>query len=286
MTDYEDKYYVSQDGLQLYYRDYASDMSSSAVPVMCIPGLTRNSRDFERLAAALTPRHRVICPDLRGRGRSEYDRDWRNYHPVQYALDIRILLEHLRLDRSNLVGTSLGGIVSTLVARDEPRRVASVVLNDIGPEINPTGLTRVVGSVGTLSRAATFEEAVANTRANYEAALPGWSEEDWRWYAETTYRKTDDGDFDLDYDREIGTAVRAGAAGIPGDPWEVFGALDDIPTLLLRGEHSDIMSANIAEKMKLRNSDLRIVPVSNRGHAPILDEPEALNAIVELLDNS
>ncbi|HNP36628.1 MAG TPA: alpha/beta hydrolase [Woeseiaceae bacterium] len=278
-TDFDEKYYKAGDGLRLYYRDYGAGKHGDQTAVICLHGLTRNSRDFERLAAELSSDYRVICPDFRGRGESEYDSNWRNYHPAQYAEDILTLVLERGLAHVRLVGTSLGGMVAALLASAAGERVAAVVLNDIGPEIHAVGLGRIVASAGNLPRAENFAVALANTRANYELALPDWSAENWRWYTQNTYRQTASGDFELNYDRNIGTAVRAGLAGLQGSPQDIFDALADIPTLLIRGAISDVMTADIAARMQQRKPDLDVVSVPNRGHVPILDEKEALDAI-------
>lgn len=280
---FRERFYTSEDGLTLYFTDYQGPADTTLTPIICLPGLTRNSRDFEQLAAQLCTSHRVICPDFRGRGRSEYDPNWRNYHPARYASDVLGLLQHIDVDRVSLIGTSLGGLVSMLLASDRPELVAAVVLNDIGPEINASGLLRITATAGKLERADTFDAAMANTRANYEIALPDWSEADWRWYTGITYRQTESGDFDLNYDRGIGEAIRSGAAALAREPWSVFDALQETPTLLIRGELSDIMTAAIASRMQSRKPDLQVVAVRNRGHAPVLTEPEALNAITQFL---
>lgn len=280
---YSERYFDSADGLRLFFRDYSTPAGDGRVPVMCLPGLTRNSRDFERLALSLVHSCRVICPDLRGRGKSAYDPNWRNYNPARYAEDMLLLLGQLEIERVRLVGTSLGGMISMLLADAAPALVAAVVLNDIGPEIDPTGLVRIVAATGNLAPAVSFEDAIEKTRAYYQLALPDWSEANWRWYAQSTYRPIGNGAFDLNYDRNIGEAVRAGAATLPRDPWDIFNALANIPTLLVRGELSDIMSAQIAAKMCAVKPDLRVVTVSNRGHAPILDEAEARHALVDFL---
>ena len=151
-------YYDSDDGLRLYFRDYAGPANRD--PVVCLPGLTRNSRDFEALAGWVSVERRVLCPDLRGRGESQYDPDWTNYNPAQYAADTWRLLDDLKIDRVAIVGTSLGGWLSMLMSHQQPGRVGAVVLNDIGPEANPEGIARVVAGAGNLDRVATFEQAV------------------------------------------------------------------------------------------------------------------------------
>jgi pimeloyl-ACP methyl ester carboxylesterase len=143
---FSEKFYRSRDGLQLYYRDYAGD--AGKVPVLCLHGLTRNSRDFAALAAHIAPTRRVIVPDHRGRGRSQYDPHWLNYHPGTYVDDMWTLLQELSIERVIVVGTSLGGLMATLMAAMRPQMLAGVVLNDIGPEIDPTGAARIQSYAG------------------------------------------------------------------------------------------------------------------------------------------
>lgn len=276
-------HYETADGLRLYYRDYYSTSGSHEQTILCLPGLTRNSRDFERLAEQLPGSSRVLCPDFRGRGKSQYDPSWRNYHPQRYADDVLELLQQQSIDQIRIVGTSLGALVATLLAVHDSKLIKALVINDVGPEIALAGLTRIAATAGTLEKAQTFDQAIENTREHYESQLPDWQDADWRWYAGTTYRETRAGDYDLNYDRNIGRAIRAGVSAFPGDPWLAFDALAEVPTLLVRGEQSDIMTPAIAAKMRKRKPDLREVVVPNRGHAPILDEPEAVHEVCSFL---
>lgn len=272
-----DRYYSAADGLRLYYRDYAGPLDKS--PALCLPGLTRNSRDFARLAEWLSKDRRVICPDFRGRGRSEYDSEWRNYHPLQYADDVWRLLDELGMENVVLIGTSLGGWMAMLMNYQQPGRIAAAIMNDIGPEANPEGIARVVAGAGRLDKVPTFEEAVAQARTFYEIAFPDWDDEQWRYYTEITYRQTEDGDFDLNFDRNIGHAAREGVSGLTMDPWDLFDSLRSVPTLLIHGAISDILTDDIILKMRQHKSDLQVAVVGNRGHAPLLDEKEAVDAI-------
>jgi len=270
------KYYESSDGLKLFYRDYAHDRPGA--PVLCLPGLTRNSRDFEDLATHLAALRRVLTPDLRGRGHSAHDPEWRNYHPATYIADIRMLLDQLEVQSVIVIGTSLGGLIAMGMTMLQPQRVAGVVLNDIGPEVAPEGLERIRKYTGRLPPVRSWDDAVAQAREIYGAWLPGLSDEGWRKMARRAYRDGEDGIPKLDMDPAIGRAVRElGPQG--GDPWQVFDALRGTPLLVLRGELSDILSADTLERMKKRHPDLKAVTVSNRGHAPLLDEPESVAAI-------
>jgi len=283
MQRYEDRYFESSDGLRLYCRDYAANLANHPTPVLCLPGLTRNSKDFEPLAKVLANERRVISPDLRGRGLSEHDSDWRNYHPAQYIADIFLLLEQLEVARVVIVGTSLGGWMAMLMSHERPDAVTGAVLNDIGPEANAEGLARVVKATGTLETVNKFSDAIEQTRSCYEIAFPDWSDEQWHRYTQSTYRQRPDGKFDLDYDRNIGRAAREGVSGIRHDPWQMFDALFNRPALLLHGALSDILTDEIIVKMRDRKPDLHVATIPNRGHAPLLDEQEAINAITDFI---
>ncbi|MEO0997328.1 MAG: alpha/beta hydrolase [Pseudomonadota bacterium] len=271
------------DGLTLYYREYGD--GDTATPVLCLPGLTRNSRDFEQLAPALATGRRVLAADLRGRGRSDYDPDWRRYQPSTYAGDTLALLDHAGIGRAVLIGTSLGGLVSMMLAAHHRECVAGVVLNDIGPEIDPAGLSRIRNYTGRLPPVAGWEEAAAQTRLIYGDAWPGLSDEDWQRLARRGYRDLGRGVPELDMDPAIGRAIREAPLEL-GDPWALFAALRDVPTVLLRGARSDILAAATAEKMQAVKPDLTVVEVPNRGHVPLLDEEQSLAAIRELVERA
>ena len=272
------KYYESTDGLRLFYRDYASEHPE---PVLCLPGLTRNSRDFDDLATHLATTRRVLTPDLRGRGNSARDPEWRNYNPATYTGDIWKLLDSLDVDSVIIIGTSLGGIIAMGMAMQKPTRVRGVVMNDIGPEIAPEGLQRIQKYTGLLPPVRSWEEAIAQTRETYGTWLPGLTDNGWRKMAWRAYRENN-GVPQLDIDPNIGRAIReAGAPG--GDLWAAFDALRNVPTLVLRGELSDILSADTLTRMQERKPDLVAVAVSNRGHVPLLNEPECIAAIDRFL---
>ncbi len=274
-------FYESTDGLSLYYRDFGA--GNAGTPVICLPGLTRNSRDFEDLATTLAARRRVLTTDLRGRGFSDYDPDWRNYHPLTYVQDVWTLLDAVGIDKVIVIGTSLGGLCAMVMAAQAPGRVAGVVLNDIGPEINPAGIERVKQYTGRLPPVESWQDAIEQSRDIYGDWLPGLTDADWEKMAWRAYRDDDDGRPRLDMDPHIGTAVREVGAQ-KGDPWALFDALADIPTVLLWGITSDILTRDIVEKMQARKPDLEVVEVPNRGHVPLLDEPECVAAIDGLLD--
>jgi pimeloyl-ACP methyl ester carboxylesterase len=275
------QFFRSADGLNLYYRDFGSDKPGT--PVICLPGLTRNSRDFEDVAISLSGWRRVLTVDFRGRGYSDHDPDWRNYHPGTYVNDVMTLLDSLSIAKVIVIGTSLGGLCAMAMAARSGDRLAGVILNDIGPVINPAGLARVQEYTGKLAPVASWDEAVAQTRTIYGEWLPGLSDSDWSKMAWRAYRENNAGVPELDIDPDIGTAVRKVGPQI-GDPWRLFDALESIPTVLLWGRMSDILTEDIVDKMRARKTDLEVVAVANRGHVPLLDEPECVAAIDRFLN--
>ncbi len=275
------RFFETPDGLKLFYRDFGPEREGT--PVLCLPGLTRNSRDFDEIAERLASRRRVLTIDFRGRGHSDPDPDWRNYHPGTYVADVWSLLDALEVDRVIVLGTSLGGVCGMVMAAQRPERLAGLILNDVGPEIHPAGLERVQSYTGRAAPVASWEEAREQTRETYGEALPGLGDEDFMKLARRTYREDADGIPRLDIDVEIGRAVRElPPAG--GDPWPLFAALGDKPGTVLWGVLSDILSRDIVERMRAAKADLDVVEVANRGHVPLLDEPECLGAIDALLD--
>jgi pimeloyl-ACP methyl ester carboxylesterase len=179
--------WVSDDGLTLYSRVY-DRAGSAARTVLCLHGLTRNSKDFEDLAEYLSPRYRVICPDLRGRGLSDYDTRWQNYKPAIYLADIAGLLKSLDIPRVSVIGTSLGGILGMLLPALLPGAITGLVLNDIGPEVDPVGIARIRSYAGKLPPVAGWDEAVAQLRLVFTGAWPGLSGETWQRLARRNYR--------------------------------------------------------------------------------------------------
>jgi pimeloyl-ACP methyl ester carboxylesterase len=282
MNHMTESWFDSADGLRLYYRDYAPE-TPGKLPVLCLPGLTRNSRDFAHVALRLRRDRRVLCADLRGRGRSQHDPHWQNYHPGTYLGDVARLLDDAGVERCVFFGTSLGGILTMLAAATAPPRVAAAILNDVGPEVDPVGLARIASYVGRFPPARTWDEAVTLVRSTYEFALPGLTDEQWLDYARRSYTDVD-GTPRLDMDPMIGEAVRSAPAAAAPDLWPVFRALGPVPTLVLRGATSDILSGATLDRMQAEKPDLVRVEVPNRGHVPLLDEPEAVTAIDAFLD--
>ena len=281
LRSFREQRWTAPDGLVLYTRVYDAALAG-APTVLCLPGLTRNSRDFEALAEHLAARYRVVCPDLRGRGRSARDPLWRNYHPGTYLGDIQALLDVLRLDHVAIIGTSLGGLLAMLLAASLPPRVSGIVVNDIGPEADPRGIERIRGYAGALPPVQTWDEAIAQYRQVNGQAWPGLTDEQWGIVTRRSYRENASGGPVLDFDPMIGEAIRA-APAVPADLWPVFAQLGAMPMLVIRGELSDILSPEILARMRRAKPDLESLTVPGRGHAPLLDEPEALGAIDRFL---
>jgi len=267
----------SVDGLRLYSRIYEA-ANSGAPTVLCLHGLTRNSRDFEDLAPHLARRYRVIVPDLRGRGFSARDPHSQNYQPGVYVEDILALLATVDAPRVAVIGTSLGGMLAMMLSYSHPARIAGIVLNDVGPEIDPVGIERIKQYAGLLPPARTWSEAVAQTRAVYGDAWPGLPPERWQALARRGYREDAAGMVEIDADPNIGAALRASPAATL-DLWPLWKALRKVPALAIRGAHSDILSAATFARMKRENPDLQQLEVADRGHVPLLDEPECVAAV-------
>lgn len=273
-------YYQSDDGLRLFYRHYG--VPGATLPVVCLPGITRNSRDFEDLAEHLAASYQVLCPDFRGRGLSEHDPNWRNYQPTTYVRDVQVLLDTLDVARAVFIGTSLGGIVATALTHAAPQRVGGVVLNDIGPEIGAQGLERIKTYIGRVPPVANWDEAIIQARVLYGEAWPGLSDAAWQRIVRRSYRQDGNRKPVLDMDPQVGEAARQVPTSL-ADPWVIFDALVDKPTLVLQGAKSDILTAEIVEKMQQRKPDLQHVVVANRGHVPLLDEAVCIEAIDRFL---
>lgn len=279
MTAFRERRFTTGDGLSLYWRDYG-DPSAAAVPVLCLTGLTRNSKDFEDLADWLRPSRRVVCLDYRGRGRSDYDPDWRNYDPRVYLQDIRHLLAVAGLPRAVVIGTSLGGGLAMGLSLLMPGALAGVVLNDIGPVVSGGGLARILDYVGRDRPQPDWASATAHLRTMFPQ-LPLRSEERWLRFARNTFRPGDDGLLHFDWDVRLAENLKRNRQ--PVDLWPLYNGLRGIPALAIRGGLSDLLSAETFAAMRQAKPDLRQVVVPGCGHTPALDEPEALEALAAFL---
>ncbi len=297
IMDYSENHFRSNDGLSLYYRDYGKGDKV----ILCLHGLTRNSKDFHNLAQHLAPIYRVISVDLRGRGQSGRDARSIRYNPGQYVKDAWQLLDQLQLPQVTVIGTSLGGLVAMIMADQQPSRLRAVVINDIGPELPVAALQRILSYAGKMPPAQTWEEAAVQAKGAYEIAMPDRSIEFWREFVKLSYRENAAGKPEPDMDPAIGHALRNPpaiiqwlqwmnkrgwinrVAGVAIDPWDSFHAVK-MPCLLVQGVLSDVLTDEIVNKMLKVHPKMQVVRVANRGHAPLLDEPEAMVAIDEFLD--
>jgi pimeloyl-ACP methyl ester carboxylesterase len=281
---YEDRYWTSSDGLTLHYRNYPGPEGSTALPVLCMHGLTRNARDFAALAEDLAPKRRVIVTEMRGRGLSDYAKDSDTYTPLTYVQDVEKLLAELGITRFVPIGTSMGGLMTMLMAAAQPGRMAAVVMNDIGPEVDGAGLARISGYVGQGRSYPTWVHAARALSEAHGAAFPDFDLDQWLEMAKRTMVVTQNGRISYDYDMAIAEPFAKPGNAAPPNLWLAYEALRDVPMLLVRGALSDLLSPDTVKQMGVRNPKLRSITVPRVGHAPTLDEPEVRAAIHALLD--
>ncbi|WP_404712280.1 alpha/beta fold hydrolase [Sphingomonas sp. MMS24-J13] len=280
---YRDRYWQAADGLALHARHYSAADGRARLPVICLHGLTRNARDFEALAPWLAARQRaVLAVDVRGRGLSDWD-PRADYRLPTYADDIARLMEALGIAHAIFVGTSMGGLITMELAAMRPDLIAGAVINDVGPVLAPAGLMRIGSYVGQKPDVKNWADAVAYVRWQNGHALPHYGQADWEKMARRLFRERD-GRVAPDYDPDISKPFADAPLAV--DPWERWDALaGGRPILLLRGGESDLLAADVAAKMigGHAGAALRLVP--GVGHAPMLDEPEALAALEAFLDS-
>jgi pimeloyl-ACP methyl ester carboxylesterase len=286
VSNYTPISYTSSDGLALYARDYpptgAEAGADARLPVICIHGLTRNSADFDELAPELAAMgRRVIAVDVRGRGHSAHDPNPDNYNPNVYAADIARLMEHLGLARAVFVGTSMGGLITMTLAARRLKLIAAAIINDIGPVMSVRGLQRIAGYAGRCNAVGSWEEAAAYLRDINACAFPANSSEEWGKWARRAFEQKDDGQLALRYDPNIATAIQTGTLR----PTSLAARMAfrrlarRRPTLLVRGALSDLVEQSQADWMRKAAPELQYVEVPEVGHAPMLTEPAALEAI-------
>ena len=281
-TDYEDRFWTSPDGLKLHYRDYAGP--DTRPPLLCLPGLTRNARDFEGLANRFAGEWRMICVDLRGRGDSEYAKDWESYNPLTYLADIEALLAQVDMRRFVAIGTSLGGLLTMLLAATNAQRIAGAVLNDIGPVIEPEGLERIRSYVGQMRSFPTWMHAARALEESLGDIYPDYTIPEWLRMAKRLMDYTGNERIAFDYDMKIAEPFRQpGGETASPNMWPAFEALAGRPVLALRGALSDILSDATLKVMCARLPDAEGVTITRTGHAPTFDEPEALDAVARFL---
>jgi pimeloyl-ACP methyl ester carboxylesterase len=289
MADVAERPWTSADGLSLFARDYAPGAGPARAPVVCLHGLTRNSRDFEAVAPHIAGAsgRRVLALDMRGRGRSAYDPNPARYVPPVYAGDVAALLDQAAISRAIFVGTSMGGLITMVVAAMRPGLIAGAVLNDIGPELSAEGVARIGAYLGEAAPVVDWAQAETYARAINGPALPHLNPAQWKAFTRRLFREDARGRPVLDYDPTIAQAFAA-----PSDPttptpdlWPLFAGLaKDRPLLLVRGGASDLLSADVAARMAAAAPHMQTVTLPGVGHAPTLEEPQAAAAILGLLD--
>lgn len=279
MSSFRERRYTTHDGLSLYYREYGDPLSKKT-PVLCLPGLARNSKDFHRVATRLSSDRWVICPDYRGRGQSDYDPEPDNYQPTIYLQDIRHLLALTGMHRAVVIGTSMGGLLATGLGVILPSTLAGVVLNDIGPHIEDNGIDRITDYLGVDQPHPDWDHAVAAFKQRFPT-LSFDTEELWREGAEATWREREDGQLHVDWDVKIVQPV-VQKKELP-DLWALFRSLRSIPVLAVRGGVSDVLSAETFDRMAEEHPNLDRLCLEGVGHVPSLFEPESTEAIDRLL---
>lgn len=285
---HRDFFYDATDGLRLYARIYEGQGS----PVVCLPGLTRNVRDFDDLALHLsTPAgggHRVVAFDYRGRGRSAYDPDWKNYDVRVEAQDVLSGVAVLGIESAHVIGTSRGGLIMHVLAAMRPDLFRSAILNDIGPVIEAQGLVDIRSYLEKASRPRTFTEAAAGQRAIHGAAFPALTDDDWDRLARALYR--DEGGVPVaDFDPALLNVLTAFDPTKPApDLWPLFARLSDVPMLVVRGENSSLLSPETLAEMAKRHPDCETVTVAGQGHPPMLETgglPQQIAAFLSRADD-
>ncbi|MGO6817010.1 alpha/beta fold hydrolase [Rhizobium leguminosarum] len=286
---FEERFYTTSDGLRLYARDYLSDQAATAgrLPVLCLPGLTRNTRDFHPLALLLsrdtTVPRRVIALDSRGRGNSAWDDNKANYNLAIEAGDVIAACAALGIERAIFIGTSRGGLILHLIAATRPDLLEAVILNDIGPVLEAEGLARIRDYLNSVRRPADWNEAAVILKENHGASFTALAEQDWREMALALYRDIG-GRPVADFDPAIAAALKSIDLSQPlPDLWGQFESLSRLPLMLIRGENTSLLSQESAGEMARRHSRLILHAAEGQGHAPLLhlgNIPTALRAFL------
>jgi pimeloyl-ACP methyl ester carboxylesterase len=279
---FEDRYTNSTDGLRLHYRDYSGGLADQP-PILCLPGLTRNARDFEPVADRFAGDWRVLALDFRGRGGSAPDPEPSRYMPATYARDVIKLLDELGIADAVFVGTSLGGLVTMLIGAMEDERIAGALLNDIGPEVAPEGIERIRTYVGKPVTWNSYGEAAAAMMERAGDVYPLWGAAEWERFARRCCRE-EGAHIVYDYDMRIAEPFAVANDATQPDLWPWLDYLKGKPVTVLRGALSDLFSEATAERMIAELGDTaELVTVPNVGHAPSFDEPESIAALERLL---
>lgn len=288
INHFSDGFYASNDGLALYYCRYQTSTDDSAraslpLPdILCLPGISRNHRDFLPMIEKLKISANWILVDLRGRGYSAYDPDPHNYNPMTYVADIIRLLDHLDLPTVDIVGTSLGGILAMMLNTLHPQRVGRVVLNDIGAFVERSAVATISSYLGQAHRHDNWDSVASAIKPIYADFFTDLAEWDWLALARRLYRQRNDGSLVPDYD----PALFASSEPADVDLWPFFNTLQGKPTLVIRGANSGLLTPEILAQMTASHDDLHTATVPNRGHAPFLDEPASIAALQHFLSTN
>lgn len=279
---FEEIRFTTRDGLTLYARRYSAAHGPSRLrPVLCLPGLTRNSRDFHEFALALSSAsdgaRDVYSIDFRGRGLSDFDQNWKNYAVPIEMLDVLDFIAREELSGCGIVGTSRGGLVAMVMAAAQPTTLGPVVMNDIGPVIEWKGLARISAYAGRIPLPGSWREAAKLVRDMNARAFPAIPEEDWEPIARQWFNERS-GVPAPGYDNEISRSLSVLDGPMPA-LWAQFEAMKHVPLLVLRGENSDILSEETMAEMVRRHPNARGVTVPGQGHAPMLRDHFTLDAI-------
>ena len=282
MQNWSDIYFTSRDGLRLYARHYRAPQSLRR-PLVCLAGLTRNSRDFHDLASALARQdgREVFAIDCRGRGRSQHDANWKNYAILVELNDVLDFMTMRGLNRAALLGTSRGGLIAMLMAALRPNALGAVVLNDIGPVIEREGLARIVAYVGRVPLPATWSEATELVYELNRRHFPAVPPEQWAEFARQVFNEESDLPAPS-YDANLSKAVSMMDGPLP-ELWPQFAGLARLPLLAIRGENSDILSETTLKGMGARHPSLEAITVRGQGHAPLLKDDHTIAAIAAFL---
>lgn len=284
MMTYEARSVATADGLSLFVRDYPAHGGERGVPVICLHGLTRNSADFADVAPRIAALgRRVLVPDVRGRGRSDRDPNPARYVAPVYAGDVVHMMTTLGIERAVFIGTSMGGLITMIVAASAPARVGAAVLNDVGPVVNTSGLERIAQYVGKVPPQDSWAALTALVKAAQSAAFPDADEAFWQTFVRRGARELPDGRIAFDYDPAIAQIFEQPREAAAPDLTPIFQALANVPLLVVRGALSDILLPEGIAAMRALKPDMEVAEVPRVGHAPTLEEPEAWGAIAAFL---
>lgn len=280
------RFVSARDGLKLHLRDYGP-LEATALPIICLPGFARTAADFHELALAFAqddakPR-RVLALDYRGRGLSDYDRDWKNYDIRIELDDLMQVLVAMGIEQAVFVGTSRGGLLTMALAAARPAVIRGAVLNDVGPVIDARGLLRIRGYVGKLPMPRSFSEGAEILKRLSDQHFPVLSEAEWEVMARRTWTDRD-GALRPDYDPQLMKVLEELDLETPLPVlWTYFDGLKAVPLLAIRGANSDLLAEKTLQDMAERHSDCEIYTAPGQGHAPLLGSKEMIRRIGKLI---